>query len=525
MFSGTRTLGLLTAFVLISAVAGLAASAATTITDKEIETTGILRIGPSADGDRFVLSMGNFAHMPGHFEEVSCLRDNSSNGTAMDIKGARDVYVLGKYAYVIGKDDLSLAVIDVSNPGNMTEISAITDDSVGGDATSLNSPVALSVSGSYAYVVSDTEDSLSVFDISVPSDIKQVGVLIDNTSGGTATHLDNPRAIYVSGGYAFIGSSGDNSLTIVDVSDPSNPHEVSAVVTNASYHLGVLQALYVSGGYAYTVSKSQYILSVIDVRDPAKPVWLGELTSSQCPGLVDVNTGGIYVSGRYAYVASNTGDSLTIIDVSDPKSMKNVSSIVGASSGGTATLLDKAKKTFIAGKYAYVTSINDGGFSVFDVSDPYNITELGYLQDDSFGGSASCLDMSQEIFVSGKYAFVTSKADNSLSAIDIAGIDTPSINTGSIKSNTLSITELAQISGDLFVKSAISVGGFSWFGSGVSILGSLRVFENVTAYGSVLSTGGFVNGPNHGISGNFTNGNCWTAYSGGIMYATNCTSA
>ncbi len=43
--------------------------------------------------------------------------------------------------------------------------------------------------------------------------------------------------------------------------------------------------------------------------------------------------------------------------------------------------------------------------------------------------------------------------------------------------------------------------------------------------GSTNSTTGFIVGGNVGITGNYTNGNCWTAYSGGIVYATNCSLA
>jgi hypothetical protein len=42
--------------------------------------------------------------------------------------------------------------------------------------------------------------------------------------------------------------------------------------------------------------------------------------------------------------------------------------------------------------------------------------------------------------------------------------------------------------------------------------------------GNINVTGVFINKNRSGLTGNYTNGNCWTAYSGGIMYATNCTS-
>lgn len=41
--------------------------------------------------------------------------------------------------------------------------------------------------------------------------------------------------------------------------------------------------------------------------------------------------------------------------------------------------------------------------------------------------------------------------------------------------------------------------------------------------GETNSTGGFIVGPNTGITANFSVGNCWVAFSGGIAYSSNCT--
>ena len=52
----------------------------------------------------------------------------------------------------------------------------------------------------------------------------------------------------------------------------------------------------------------------------------------------------------------------------------------------------------------------------------------------------------------------------------------------------------------------------------------LHVNGSILANGTINATGGFgVNGKS-GITGNYTLGNCWQSYAGGIMYKTNCTS-
>ncbi len=472
MKKGLLVLSLVFAFVFLFNFV----SATTTISDTGISTTGALDIGANHDGDKFVLSNGNFAHKPGLIEEVSCLRDNSSNGTAQYLGGARDVFVQGKYAYVVGLDDDSLSVVDISNPENISEISGITDNSVGGNATGLAGALGIYVVGNYAYIVSRDDNALDIIDISDPSNLTEVGVLFDNAT----LHLASPSAIYVAGGYAYIDSGADNAFTVVDVRDPTNPREVGALISNSTAHIGDPLSMSFEGKYAYIVSKSQFYLTAIDVSNPTNPVWVGELANDGTNFLRDVATGGIYTSGKYAYIASNTADSLSVIDISNPRDMTFVSMITDDNKGGNASALDKAKKVFIAGKYAYVTSITDAGFSVFDVSDPNNLTQYGYLQDDSVGGNASCLEQPQGVFVQGKYAYVTAKSDNGLSVIDIGGIDTPSISTGSVQSNILSVTEFAQIMGDLYIKSTLNIGGKAWFGDAVSVLGKIRAIGGLT---------------------------------------------
>ena len=53
---------------------------------------------------------------------------------------------------------------------------------------------------------------------------------------------------------------------------------------------------------------------------------------------------------------------------------------------------------------------------------------------------------------------------------------------------------------------------------------TLLVNDSLEVVDDLNVTGNYINGAHSGITGNYTNGNCWMAYSGGIMYSTNCTS-
>ena len=52
--------------------------------------------------------------------------------------------------------------------------------------------------------------------------------------------------------------------------------------------------------------------------------------------------------------------------------------------------------------------------------------------------------------------------------------------------------------------------------------GWLRINGNLQVEGDLNVTGNYINNANTGITGNYSVGDCWMAYSGGIIYKTNC---
>ena len=84
---------------------------------------------------------------------------DSISSTA-DLEGARDVFVLGDYAYVASSISYSLTVVDVSNPSSISIVDSISSTA---DLLSANGVFVL---GDYAYVASYFSDSLTVVDVS-----------------------------------------------------------------------------------------------------------------------------------------------------------------------------------------------------------------------------------------------------------------------------------------------------------------------------------------------------------------------
>ena len=114
-----------------------------------------------------------------------------------------------------------------------------------------------------------------------------------------------PRDVYVSADYAYVANG--IGLSILDISDPTNPTEVGL------YELPWTNGVFLSGIYAYVVT-TEVGLCIIDVSDPTDPTEVGCCDTYNCHGSV-------CVSGNYAYVGVQcvqNRQGLAIIDVSDP---------------------------------------------------------------------------------------------------------------------------------------------------------------------------------------------------------------
>ena len=119
---------------------------------------------------------------------------------------------------------------------------------------------------------------------------------ISPTSAGSISDgsLNTARSVYVSGEYAYVAASEADSLTIVDVSDPSSP-AIAGSVSDGGVLLDGARSVYVSGKYAYVAASSADRLTIVDVSDPSAPTIAGSVSSGQLNGARSV-----YVSGKYA---------------------------------------------------------------------------------------------------------------------------------------------------------------------------------------------------------------------------------
>jgi len=313
---------------------------------------------------------------------------------------ARDVYVLGDYAYLISFK--ALIIVDISDPAAPEIIGSISV------ASWTN---GLYVSGNYAYVAEgepyypyyeyDGESppyswtGLEIIDISDPTTPTIVGSV---ATAGAAYD------VYVSEDYAYVAEvesnfSGWQGLEVIDIKKPASPKIVGSYKISDDAN-----AVYVLGDYAYIASLNSSGLKVMDISHPTAP----KLIASAASVAYDV-----YVSGKYAYVAESEG--VQVLDISNPASPIGVSFIY------TSKFISDLH---LAGAYLYM--INEKGLFIADVSDPAAPIMLGDYTGLGF----------TDVYVLNNYAYVV--GDN-FWVVDIKVPDSPVSIVGSIKTtNNLS---------------------------------------------------------------------------------------
>ena len=254
-------------------------------------------------------------------------------------------------------------------------------------------PENIFVAGRYAYVTNNAApnaNTMSIIDIQNPSNPSTVTTTV---TGGTG-----PRGVWVSGRYAYVANNGGQRLGIIDVSRPAFP----VLMSNTSTGGGAVDVA-VSGRYAYI---SNYgtpgKFSVMDVSNPSNPFEVGSVSTTRSYDLA--------LSGRFAYVVDSTnGNTLYVIDVADPKRPAIVATLqVGAG----------PSDVFVQGRYAFTTNFGADTMSIVDVSDPLN----PYLVTSTWAG-----DGPESVYVAGRYAYVQTGNEEALYVIDVKDANNPSL--------------------------------------------------------------------------------------------------
>ncbi|MCB1236873.1 MAG: hypothetical protein KDM91_17530, partial [Verrucomicrobiae bacterium] len=241
---------------------------------------------------------------------------------------------------------------------------------------------------------------------------------------GTApfNRLAGAWGIATHGTYAYITGSGDQTLTIMDVSDPASPVLIGELTNNALAGIDSV-AVSADGTIVCVGARDSDKVSVIDVSDSANPAFLAQLQDG-VGGFNDLRDPlDVAISGTTLFVAALGDDALSIIDISSPASPSLLSVVKDGVNGFNE--LDGAVSVFVSGSHAFVTGLDDDSVTIIDISTPASPGLVGVVKNGVNGFTA--LDGPNGIEVSGNYAYVASGGGDSLTIIDVATPSSPTL--------------------------------------------------------------------------------------------------
>ncbi len=262
----------------------------------------------------------------------------------------------------------------------------------------------LQVYGDYAYVTTEATNGLLIIDMSpLPaSNVLTTNVYVGPSGNGWTTAHD----IFIDtlGGWAYIcgANRGNGGMIILDIhTDPMNPIEVGEF-DNWYCHDAFSQ-----GNLLYGAHILDGLLSVIDVTDRSNPVLINTIPTT------NMFTHNVWVTTDDHYAVTTdevAGAFLTVYDVSDPMNITETDKI--QSSPGENIIPHNA---FIVGDSMIASSYYMDGITFHDMSRPNNLVQVGAydthpLQSSNFDGSwgvypflpsglVLASDMSQGLFV------------------------------------------------------------------------------------------------------------------------------
>ncbi|MFA6198730.1 MAG: tail fiber domain-containing protein [Patescibacteria group bacterium] len=363
--------------------------------------------------------------------------------------GAGWVQVIGKYAYMTSNNGSfhpnvsAFSIIDVSDPDNPTLVSQNTD-------ALLDGAEGFKVIGKYAYVASMKANAFVVIDISNPNSPSIVGSITD------ASLLNGAEDMDISGNYAFVVNANGNSLAAIDISNPASPKIVSSFSDAKLKHP---EWVTVKGKYAYVTddtSSTPYFL-ILDISNPASIQLAGSLNDASFNTLL-----GVSISGKYAYVANYGGNKIEVIDISDP-TLPSLTSSVAATHPWVIE---------VAGNYLYHTAV-DSGLYVYDLSNPTNPTLAASLVD------PVNLNTIDDIFINGKYAYITDIANRKIVIAELPGISTSTLWAGNISADNMDVA--GNFTTDkIYANTSLEIGPGGLFSQGLaSFANGMRIQGNV----------------------------------------------
>ncbi len=223
-------------------------------------------------------------------------------------------------------------------------------------------------------------------------------------------------SVAVKDNYLYVLSMTNCRVSVYNVSDPYQPRKVSGVTVGghgsylSTYRSDYtrLRKLYIDGDYAYVTHSSESKVYILNISRPERPVIESSFHTGDGAFGVLAKDNALYLAGY------GPGSSVIAVNVADKKKPVITSRILDT------TLLKGTCALALADKKLYVTAYNANTFWVMDVSNPFQLKPLGFLQDAGMRGPG-------RVVVKNNMAYVLNSVNNSVAAIDISSVEKPQV--------------------------------------------------------------------------------------------------
>lgn len=293
-----------------------------------------------------------------------------------------------KYLLQTGQQHGHLVIFGISNLNSPNVVGSVFDQqaqkaiagsiraplmagAVGVEVVTINNKLYAAVIGAFNH------DGLQMLDITDPANIivsgnsgqrLHTGQTWSEASGVDIIKFDNKV-------YAVVTDRYRDSLTMIDITDPSSPSIVGGVVNgqrgaNLNGVRDVSTITINNTPYAVTVSSSSPArLQIIDLSNATHPVGIASLNLGI---FVEVDTA--FIGGKPYAVTSDWGTGrVDIIDLSNPASPTRTAQITSTTNNVQAVDI------FTAGSTTYVAVGGENGIQVIDITNPAGPTSVASL--------------------------------------------------------------------------------------------------------------------------------------------------
>ena len=260
---------------------------------------------------------------------------------------------------------------------------------------------------------------------------------IDNDTTGFDS-IVNPEKIntFKIGNSIYAGvysDSNTDSFTIVDITDPSSPEQVSVLDPTVNSLYTITDAAYaeIDGlTYAISISKNDHNVVIININNPRLPFYVTHVTDGSDYKLhepLDIATVKIDTS-TFALVAANKSNSIQIINITNPSTPTPASNITDGEGDYTKLKGPRsiATVTIDTSIFALVAA-SENGVQIINITDPYNPTPASNISH-GVGDYTELSDPRSITTVTigtSTFALVAAYGDNNLGGVQIINITDP----------------------------------------------------------------------------------------------------